>query len=280
MGLDFGLRRQLSHSDLRGLAKFLGEYCAPAPLDQFVPRAIEGLFQLVSCEGVSCGVVDPDRGEGSAVGYPSDFFSPESSKRVILIGSRELTPRFRETTGGFVAFSNLLGRAEFHRTGMYNEHFRNRDIEDVAVLPSLDSRGLGTFFSVERGRDFSDRDLALLNTVAAPLQAAFSNASRLTQLEEENGLLKSTLEAAGWNGLVVSHHARIYLESPQARKLLVSYFGCDASNDRLPDSVLRWIHASADRLRQPSTVELELSPFYVTRGGRRLVIRMLLHPAG
>jgi hypothetical protein len=79
---------------------------------------------------------------------------------------------------------------------------------------------------------------------------------------------------------IVSHQARICVESVQAHNLLASYFGHDASSDRLPDALLRWMRASVDRLRQPSTARLQLLHLYITRPGRRLLIRMLLHPAG
>ena len=62
-------------SDVRRSLEFVREYCAPDTLERFVPRAVEGLFRLSDCEGVSCGIVDIDRGQGSAIGHPVDFFS-------------------------------------------------------------------------------------------------------------------------------------------------------------------------------------------------------------
>ena len=179
--------------------------------------------------------------------------------------------------GTFVAFSNFLGRAAFHRTAVYNEHFRHRGVEDVAVLFSRDSR-LGSFFSYRAWlRLFATATSDLLNE-RRPLQGALSNASRLTQLEEEKGLLKNTLEAAGWHGLRLYEH--VVLESPQARKLLVHYFGRDGGGDRLPESLLRWMGACANRQRQSSSAPPQSTPFAVARDGRRLLIRMLLHPSG
>ena len=266
-------------SDVRRALEFVRENCAPVTPERFVPQVIEGLFRLVSCEGVSCGIVDVARGEGSAVGYPADFFS-QGPQKAISLGLPELTPRFQNIAGRFATFSGTLHRAEFHRSTLYNEYFRRRGVEDVAVLPYLDPSGMGSLFSVEACRDFSGRDTEMLNAIGGPLLAALSSASKLTKLEEEKGLLRTSLEAAGWNGLVVSHQEKVLLESPQARSLLVYYFGRDGGGDRRPDSLLRWMRAWANRQREPSAAPAQSTPFSVTRGGRRLVIRMLLHPSG
>jgi DNA-binding CsgD family transcriptional regulator len=194
---------------------------------------------------------------------------------------RELTPMFGSLGSRFVALSSFLGRAQFRRTQVYNQYFRHRDVEDVAVLPAMLRIGeLASFVSIDRDRDFYSRDLDVLNAVAGPLQAAFVNGANLTEVEKERGLLKSTLESAGWNGLVVDHRERICLESSQARELLAFYFGREGLGYRLPDSVLRWMRVSAQRLRRPSTVPPQVPPYRIARGARQLEVRLMLHPNG
>jgi len=129
----------LSQSELRRSLEFLREYCAPDTRERFVPRAVEGLFGLVGCEGVSCGLVDINRGEGSAVGYPAELFSPDSTRKSIILGLPELRQHVASRpAGNFMRFSDVMDRAKFHRTAMYNEHYRRRHVEDVAVLGFLD----------------------------------------------------------------------------------------------------------------------------------------------
>jgi DNA-binding CsgD family transcriptional regulator len=119
----------------------------------------------------------------------------------------------------------------------------------------------------------------LLETAAGPLKWALSNASKLTELEEEKNVLQATLETTGWTGVVVSRQERICLQSPAADSLLWVYFGRNAGAG-LPDPVLGWMRASARRLREPSKQSAQPAPFSVARNGRRLVIRLLAHPAG
>jgi DNA-binding CsgD family transcriptional regulator len=270
---------RLSQAELRRLPEFLNEFCAPGTLDHLLPRVMEGLFRLIPCEGVSGGLVDPQTGEGSAQGYPADLFAPENTRQGISLGFPELRPRFQTLAQKVLTFSDLLSRSEFHRTAIYNAHYRRRSVEDVAVLPFMGVGGGASFFAIERRWNFSDRDSMLLEAAASPLKWAVSNASRLSQLEQENGVLQATLETSGWTGLVVSRQERICLESPTAGSLLWLYFGRTAGQ-ALPDPVLGWMRAYARRPRETSKHSPQPASFSVARNGRRLIIRMLEHPAG
>src|SRR5271167_1815720 len=119
----------MTRSDLRRSLEFVREYCAPATAEQFVPRAIEGLFRLVACDAAGCGFLDHARGENSVIGYPAAYFTHDANQRGIGLTAPALTPRMRP--GRFMRFSELFSRAEFQNSPMYHEHFRPRGVEDV-----------------------------------------------------------------------------------------------------------------------------------------------------
>jgi DNA-binding CsgD family transcriptional regulator len=251
----------------------------PATLERFVPQAIEGLVGLISCDAASCGIItDLVAGKGSVVGHPIGYHTPDRLQTSIRLGEPELRSRIRPRR--FNRFSAMFNRTEFRNSAMYNENLRPQGIEDVIAMGFVDTHEVSIFFSLDRGSMFSDRDQEILNAVAGPLQAGLTNSRRLTRLEECTGILASTLQSVGWNGLVVSPQERILLESPQARSLLVYYFGRDGGGDRLPDSLLRWMRAWANRQREPSAAPPQSAPLSAARGGRHLLIRMLLHPSG
>ena len=72
--------------------------------------------------------------------------------------------------------SDSLSQAEFRESPLYNEYYRSIGIDHAIAVPLFVDRGLLVSFVLNRkGRDFSDRDCALLDLVREPLAALYRN---------------------------------------------------------------------------------------------------------
>ena len=272
---------RLTNADLRRALEFVHVHCAPASIEWLISRALEGLFRLFPCIVVNYGEVDHVRRTGSLVSFPPEFGSPQSNYQALGLGFQEFEPLFKNRAGRAVRLSELLSRTRLKRTRMFQEHFKPFGGQDLLVIGFERSDGLSEFFSLFRQGYFSERDEAMLNAVAAPLEAALTNARALAYLYEHRAMLESGLRTSGWNAAIVSPRGRVLLETPEVRRMLSFHYGARVAGGDLPDSLWRWMRSARDRLEKlSSTGPQEPRAFSHATGGVMLVIRMLLHPSG
>lgn len=272
---------RLSSKDLRLALQFLREHCAPDTIERFISKALEGLFRLFPCLVANYGEIDRIRRTGSLLSYPPEFATPQKNNDALSLGFQDLGSLFQNRTGAAVRLSALVSDAKFKRTRMFQEHFRPYGGLDLLVIQHDRSDGLEEFFSLFRQGHFSDRDQAMLDLVAWPLQAALINARALSYLSDHRLMLEVGLRNSGWSTLIVSRHGRTLRETPEARRLLSFHFGNSALGSHLPDDLCRWITASCEISESLySAAPHEPAPLTLATHGRLLVIRLLLHPSG
>ena len=273
---------RLGSKDLRLALQFLHEHCAPDTIDRFISKALEGLFHLFPCIVANYGEIDRDRQTGSLVSYPPEFATPQKNNDALSMGFQELGSLFQNRTGAAVRLSALVSDTKFKRTRMFQEHFRPFGGLDLLVIQHDRTDGLAEFFSLFRQGYFSERDQAILDVVAWPLQSGLMNARALSYLSDHRVVLEAGLRNSGWSTLTVSRQGRILRDTPEARRMLSFHFGSSsAPNNRLPDDLCRWIIASREVFESLyCTAAAEPAPLSIATSGTLLVIRMLLHPSG
>jgi DNA-binding CsgD family transcriptional regulator len=271
----------LKPADLRRALKFVRDHCAPDSVDRFVSRAVEGLYRLIPCDFANYGEVDPVRLTGSAFSHPAEYGTRELNDRGISLGFQELAPLFQNRIGQTIRLSEILSRAKFRRTDMFQEHFKKLGGRDLLAIAFARSDGLAEFFSLFRGGYFSEHERALLDAVATPLQAGLTNARALAYLYDHRAMLESGLRNSGWNALIVDRQGRLLMETPEARRLLRFHFGANWAGDSLPAPLARWMKLAVGQYQQLSHPGPdEPTPFRAATAGRSLVTRMILHPSG
>jgi DNA-binding CsgD family transcriptional regulator len=272
---------RLGSKDLRVALQFLREHCAPDTIKRFISSAVEGLFHLFPCIVANYGEIDRARHTGSLVSYPPEFATPQKNNDALSMGFQELGSLFQNRTWSPVRLSALVSDAKFKQTRMFQEHFRPFGGLDLLVIQHDRADGLAEFFSLFRQGYFSDRDQAMLDVVARPLQSALMNARALSYLSDHRVVLEAGLRNSGWTTLTVSRQGRILRETPEARRMLSFHFGSSVLNSHLPDDLRRWIGASCEVFENLScTAPAESSPLSIATRGTLLVIRLLLHPSG
>jgi DNA-binding CsgD family transcriptional regulator len=184
----------VSGRDLRTLAGIVGDDRGEPPPDGVAPSLLDDLSGLIGCdlllfEGLDsrsqvawfgqCHPADPGDGAGEADG-DSMFWEH-------YWGS--LPCSYPERTGdlrGVTKISDFYSARQWHGTGMYQDCFRSAGIEhEIMVCLSADParttgprRTLRLLFFRGRGRDFSERDRALLILLRPHLHQAYVDAER------------------------------------------------------------------------------------------------------
>jgi DNA-binding CsgD family transcriptional regulator len=230
---------RLRTSDLEAVLSFLGEASSVGGPDPFPRPVLESLHGLVPSDEIYYSELDRARRiELWSAGAPRAAEEPEEPEYWDVRDEHPVC-HHHEVTGDFRALklSDFLTRSQLRRTGIYWDYFRPWAAEYVMAV-GLDAPLTHTkvfIFHRAGGRDFNERDRAVLNFLRPHLanlyeaaQAHRRASQALALLEEsETGLLM--VDGAG-----VIEHA-----TPEALRLLSAYFR-DYRGD-LPDELAGWL---------------------------------------
>jgi DNA-binding CsgD family transcriptional regulator len=136
------------------------------------------LPMLVASEITTLSVCDLSRNTRSVVGNPAGAISALDRASFDRHFAEHPLVRYHADTpgGGAHRISDSLGTAQFHESAIYNEYYRRIGIDHAVAVPLFVDRGLLVSFVLNRkGRDFSNRDCALLDLVREPLAALYRN---------------------------------------------------------------------------------------------------------
>ena len=90
--------------------------------------------------------------------------------------------RFPYTLVYAMSSCDALTPRDFRASELYNEYYRRIGVDRVVAVPLFVDKGLLVSFVLNRiGRDFSDRECALLDLVRGPLSAFYRRAQSHTQ---------------------------------------------------------------------------------------------------
>ena len=270
-----GLQR-LTRRDLATLVEFLEETYALTALDDFAAHLVRRLPGLVGSELTGYNEVNVRKRRTAFFLQPRAYLrdSVEIFNRYAhehpLIRHHERTKDSAPTK-----ISDFLTQRQFHRLGLYNEFFRPLGVEHQVAVTLHHSPDLIVALSFNRtGRDFSERDRALLNALRPHLVQAYCNAELLTGLRRELALVVAGAEANGISVITLAPNGRIEEASPRAVDRLADYFGHSAVNGRwLPDAVRRWIRHQTGQ-RDPDEMARPRAPMIVERDSLQLVLTL------
>ena len=245
---------------MQALFAFLGEANSVDGPDPFPRELLASLRRLVPSDLLSYSEVDRVR-KLSILDVDDPVTDGPGAETYFRLRHQHPVCRFEEETGDFRArkLSDFVTRAELRRREIYWEWFRPWGVEyEMGV--GLDAPLTHTkvfIFARNGGRDFSERDRAVLNFLRPHLMSFYRAADARRRAGEALAALEHTktpivlLEGAG----------RIAFATPEAHELLRRYFG--AREGRVPDELTAW-------LREPNN-----GPWTVARGERTLVLELV-----
>jgi len=174
-----GRVERLGQADLQATLDFLAVVGTARHLEEFVDLLVGELPRLIPSDIVSYNEVDPEHRRAYFRSNPAD---------TMFAGSEQILERYmdqnplvvhhaRTGDGAARTWSDFITQRQLHSTDLYNELFRRLEVERemVATLPAERPLLIGIVV-MRGGRDFSDRDRAMLDLLRPHLANAYTNA--------------------------------------------------------------------------------------------------------
>lgn len=186
---------------LRKALDFMLDVTAIEQPEALVRAVVERLPRLVDSELTTLSICDLEAGTRRVVSYPRDAIAAGDQACFNRLIHTHPLVRYHSTHagGGARRISDCVGGAHFRRQELYNDYYRRIGIDHVVAVPVVASSGLVMSYVLNRrGRDFDDRECALLDAMRPALANLYRFASwagvsresnppvgRLTPREEE-----------------------------------------------------------------------------------------------
>jgi RNA polymerase sigma factor (sigma-70 family) len=255
---------RLGTADLGRVLGFLDEVASTETDEPFPPERLALLRGLVPCDIVSFSELDRVHEEVLGLTESQAFDCPELVSEAEFWNLRHEHPmcHHQDETGDFQALklSDFLTPRALRRSRIYNDLFRRWGVEHELEV-GLDAPLWHTkVFLFDRcgGRDFCERDRAVLNVLRPHLAQLYLAAQGRRRLREALVLHERTEAAI----VLVEATNRIAFASAAARALLDRYFG--GTGLGLPDQLASWLR---ERRRAAAP-----DPLRVVIGDRSLIV--------
>lgn len=167
----------LGTQDYRNALRLLcGASDAAGDVMSFAREGVADLSRLVASEITTLSICDPLRHTRRVLSKPEGAIS--AADRLCFDHYFSVHPlvryHFSHPGGGAWRISDSLSQRDFCASALYNDYYRRIGIDHVVAVPLFVDEGLLVSFVLNRtGRDFSDRECALLDLVRGPLSAFY-----------------------------------------------------------------------------------------------------------
>ena len=173
----------LGEADFRGVLEFLEVAGEVDGVDPFPEPVLAALRRLIPADVVSYGELDREgagwRAGISWQGVPRADVTPDIREAHLRFTHQKLHPPWAQAAGRAVRWSDLLSRRRLQRLDVYAEVGRPLNAEYELELWLLTPEGVAGGFAFDRcERDFSERDLRVLDTLRPHLVQLWRNARR------------------------------------------------------------------------------------------------------
>jgi DNA-binding CsgD family transcriptional regulator len=257
---------RLSRTDLELVLDLVRELNDSETITGFELTLISAVRRLIPCEIITFNHVDTKIGEVEALWEPADSLDESLYEPFIAhLGDHPLISHYAATgDDSAVKFSDFLNDEDLQRLDLYNEFFRHLRITRQMALsiPAGSTSILGVALN-RSGKDFSERDREVLNTLRPFVRLALEKASQASFIRDE--LTNNT------RGVIkIDSEGRVESANAAAELLSARYFGRQChSGSVLPPPVSAWLgRTSASRFAPVGP----LTQTFVTRLGA-LVVR-------
>ena len=262
---------RFSDSDLALLREFLKRAAVPGDLSMFAATVMPAIHGLVPGELVCHAQVDPVAGRlVTQLVYPQE--ASESMDRDAFERYMMEHPIFvswaMNGTGSAARTSDFVSRRQWHQSSLYNQVYRVAGCNDSLAVSLPAPPGLVACFCIERGREFSDREKALMDFVRPHLENSYRTAELFT-------LLGGATTTSGPFSIVLDGAAKPRFIPGAAERLLTRYFPEERLDGGLPASLSIWARRCLGAAPSWDCPPIPSSQMVDNSVGGRLSIRFL-----
>jgi DNA-binding CsgD family transcriptional regulator/PAS domain-containing protein len=264
--------RRLSATDLQRVHDVLPLVYSDADEERFSGVAVEVVGRVLPHDVVSYNEIDVVRRQVRGLADPAETIWSADAPAIFDSHFDEhpsIRAVARSGDGAPRRISDALSTLEFHRLGLYAEFYRQIGVEHQLSTTLAQGPGWMVAVSADRGhgRDFSDRDVAVLDALRPHLAAAYRKARAATTW----GPMGAVLDALGEAVLVCTMTGRPRVVSERAAALFALHLGWDRRG-RLPEVVARWLSATALGLGKRDDVAAVVRPLVIAGPTGRLLL--------
>jgi len=275
-----GLRQQ----DLRRLTTCLGAIYTLQDSVAFPAHMLSALATLVPQDFMVRSYCDVRRQAIICHAHPPDTFGvgPNTMQHKVYSDHPEANYFLRTRDHRALRVSDFLTQRQLYRRTFYNEVWRPYGSKyDMCIWLPVPPPALESIVFTRSRREFSDRDVLLLNLLSPHLIQAAANAEAVSRVQQELAQVRDGMEATGSALIGLAQDARVRLTTPAARALLAAYFEPPrGGSDRLPETLERWARQQGAAEGRTDDVPRPHAPLVIDRGEKRLVVRLLQGGAG
>lgn len=272
----------LSTHDIRRAWHFISDLYTPRTSPELVSHLVASVSTVIAADATGYNEVSSQRRLAAYHGWPPDHPHIPDAQDILgryayqnpLIAQAE-----RTTSVAAHKITDFTSQRQFRNTAVYHEYYRRLQLPynmGVKLIPGTDPLIALAFFRARR--DFSPRDIALLDVISPHLLQAYQHAATWTRLHSTRATTASIMDARGQGFVTVTPTGRIQFATLLAEALLDRYTR-HTRRDRgcLPPLIRRWFRheyaarGSHERLHTPTR------PLRIRHAPGLLTIRLLPH---
>lgn len=265
-------------TELNSLLEFLRALYVPSSLDEFRDHLVKNLHRLIPCDIATYDEMDPSRHISIDRASPSDAFPPAAARSWEQVMHEHPVLMHMRRTGDLSAYrvSDFYSETEYHRRAIYQEHYKKISIEDALCKGIRVSGPVAVGCAVHRSsRTFSDSDRKVLDLIGPHLTQAWQNATRITTLRREMGLLRRTFDQLRHGVIILGPGARVRMMNGLARSLLKECFGTwKWPGRRLPEQLRLWVGHQLSRVDSADSLQPRI-PLLIRLEDKQVQFRLI-----
>ncbi|ULA63387.1 MAG: HTH luxR-type domain-containing protein [Nitrospira sp.] len=272
----------LTSHDCRRVLRFLHQLYEVRPHAEFITDLVAALPTVIATDVSSYNEVDSAQRFAAYLGWPPDH--PDIPDAQEILGryahqSPLVTFAERATTIEAHKMTDFVTQRSFRATDLFNEFYRPLQLPyNMGVKLTRSADPLIAVSLLRSRRDFSSRDIALLDVLSPHLVQAYRNATAVTRLHCRLDVGHHAL-AVHHEGLVsITRDRRICFSTPLGERLMARYDNDPARDqNHLPPRLARWVRRelahrhTEDFLHRPSLA------FRITGSSGVLTARLVQH---
>lgn len=270
----------LSSRDRHRILNFLQALYAFRPQDTLRPYLIEAIPTIISTDCSSYNEVNSRVGHAYYQGWPPDHPDIPDSYEILGRYSRQsplITHAERAPSVRAAKMSDFVSHRTFTTTDLFNEFYRPLQLPyNMGVRLTRQPGPLIALGFLRARRDFTSRDVMLLNTISPHLIQAYHNATAVSRMQDRVTAGQHALAAQHQGLLALTLEGRIRFATPAAERLLARYAG-DAPRDhgRLPAPIRAWAREHIRRQASESALLHPNRPWQLVGQNGTLTVRLL-----
>jgi len=254
---------RLTKKELRALLEFIKECYPICDLETFSQRVVSRLSKIVPAEFIPYNGVNPRRRNVCAP-YPhaaytpsqKEIFEPRVSEHPVVIHHGKT----RETTQGL-----------FQHLKLHNKFYPRLGVK-CRIAPRL-TREVAVNCKT---KNLAGHDKLLFKLVNPHINQAYRNAEMVSHMQQKLTLVDQGLYRLNVGLIFLAPDGKIRLATTWAMQQLTNYLGPrPLRENRLPQSLLRWVKQQGAAPKGKDAALLPRSPLVLEREKKRLVIRLV-----